>query len=87
LGSYGTSTYFSNNRLIVGYEKYYDVYEPGDQEKQDGQYYGLRINTLWDADNSIANNKIRKALTDATYAKMLNRQHSLQHPGFLYYPG
>jgi hypothetical protein len=34
LGTYGTSTYFTNNILKAGYEKYYNIYEPGDQEKQ-----------------------------------------------------
>jgi hypothetical protein len=70
LGTYGTSTYFTNNKIKSGYEKYYDIYEPGDNEKEGGMYYGTGINTLWNANNSVANNTIRKALTDATYAKM-----------------
>jgi hypothetical protein len=74
LGDYGTNTYFTNNRLNAGFEKYYDIYEPGDQEKQGGQYYGTGIDTLWGGDNSVANNTIRKTLTDATYEKMINRK-------------
>jgi hypothetical protein len=74
LGTYGTSTFFTNNKLKVEYEKYYDVYEPGDEEKIGGQYYGTGMDALWNANNSLANNTIRKRLTDATYAKMINRK-------------
>jgi Tfp pilus assembly protein PilE len=74
LGTFGTSTYFSSNMVRAQYAKYYDIYEPGDQEKQGGPYYGTGITTLWNANNSVANNTIRKALTDATYAKMANKK-------------
>jgi hypothetical protein len=74
LGTYGTSTYFTTNILKAGYAKYYDIYEPGDLEKSGGTYYGSGITTLWNANNSVANNTIRKSLTDATYAKMASRK-------------
>jgi hypothetical protein len=73
LGAYGGS-YFTSDRLKPGYEKYYDIYEPGDQEKQGGTYYATGINTLWEGDNSVENNTIRKSLSDATYAKMVSRK-------------
>jgi type II secretory pathway pseudopilin PulG len=74
LGTYGISTYFSSNILKAQYSKYYDAYEPGNQEKSGGIYYGTGISTIWNADNSVANNTIRKSLTDATYAKMTSKK-------------
>ena len=72
IGSYGTSTYFTSNILKTQYSKYYNTYEPGDQEKFGAAYYGAGTNILWAADNSLANNTLRKSLTDATYEKMKN---------------
>jgi hypothetical protein len=71
LGVFGT-TYFEDNRLKAQYEKYYDIYEPGDQEKLGGQYYGTGIDSLWSETNSA--NATRKSLTDATYAKMASKK-------------
>jgi hypothetical protein len=74
LGTNGISSQFTNNKLISGNEKYYDIYEPGDQEKEGGLYYGAGIDSLWNADGSVANNTTRKALTVATYAKMSSKK-------------
>jgi Tfp pilus assembly major pilin PilA len=72
--TFGSSNYFASGKVKAEYAKYYDVYEPGDSEMQGGQYFGAGILTIWNADKSVANNTIRKGLTDATYAKMINKK-------------
>ncbi len=77
----GTSTYFTNNVLKSEYTKYYDIYEPSDEEKQGGTFYGLTGIALWNSSSpynilvigdEVNNNIIRKRLTDGTFAKFAN---------------
>ncbi len=44
IGTYGTTTYFSENRLKAGYEKYWDKYEVDEEEKAK--------DTSWQNDNA-----------------------------------
>ncbi len=79
LSLYGKKEHFQNNKLNQEYAKYYDIYEPGDEEKEGGAFYGVNGQNLW---NSVApynvsqesNNVIRKRLTEATYAKFANKK-------------
>jgi hypothetical protein len=71
---YGKAEHVQNNKIRSEYEKYYDIYEPSDQEKEGGAYYGTAGTTLWNSGNAVSQNIIRKALTDGTYAKMANKK-------------
>jgi uncharacterized protein YpmB len=74
IGTYGTSTYVTNNKIKTEYAKYYDIYEPGDEEKEGGAYYGTAGETLWNSGKAQSQNIIRKRLTDATYAKFATKK-------------
>lgn len=78
ISSYGKAEHVLSNKIRDEYAKYYDIYEPGDEEKEGGAFYGVGGQNLWssaapynvsEADNNI----IRKRLTDATYAKMASK--------------
>ncbi len=74
IGTYGTSTYTTNNKIKTEYAKYYDIYTPGDEEKEGGAHYGTAGETLWNSGNAESQNIIRKRLTDATYANFANKK-------------
>ncbi len=70
--------HIQNQKVLPQYAKYYDVYEPGDEEKEGATFYALGGENLW---NSVApynvsqadNNLIRKRLSGATYEKFANK--------------
>jgi hypothetical protein len=81
LGSYGTNKYFTSDTLNPEYTKYYDIYEPSDEEKQGGTFYGSTGIALWNSSSPYnvvdmageeANNIIRKRITYGTFAKFAN---------------
>ncbi len=74
IGTYGKAEHIQNNKIKEEYSKYYDIYEPGDEEKEGGAYYGAAGTTLWNSGNAESQNIIRKRLTDATYAKFSNKK-------------
>ena len=75
------SKYTLNRKIKSDYEKYYDIYEPGNDEMDGGKYsgYAEEMNKLWISSSpynvdEVNNNVIRKSLVDATYAKMINKK-------------
>ncbi len=62
IGEYGIQTFFSGYKLAPEYAKYFDIYEPGDEE-MDGTpntYYDGAVSDLWsDEEYSLASNTKR----------------------------
>ncbi|MDD3303601.1 MAG: hypothetical protein PHP54_01635 [Clostridia bacterium] len=61
------SEHVENNKIKDEYKKYYDIYTPGEEEREGGAYYGSGGAKLWDSGNAESQNIIRKRLTAATY--------------------
>ncbi|MDD3303600.1 MAG: hypothetical protein PHP54_01630 [Clostridia bacterium] len=61
------SEHVENNKIKNEYKKYYDIYTPGEEEREGGAYYGPGGMTLWNSGNAESQNIIRKRLTAATY--------------------
>ncbi len=77
LGTNGTSTYFTNNILKPEYTKYYDIYEPSEEEKT--EYLGTVGQKLYNSTSPYdlseeANNIIRKRLTEGIYSNFSNKK-------------
>ncbi|MDD3303602.1 MAG: hypothetical protein PHP54_01640 [Clostridia bacterium] len=64
---FGKSGHIQNYKVKDEYKKYYDIYTPGEEEKEGGAYYGSGGATLWNSGNAESQNIIRKRLTAATY--------------------
>jgi len=65
LSGQGTATYFKNNVLQSGYEKYWDKYEVGSIEKEKS-----KNSTFWNS--GVESNKERMQITDERYNLMKN---------------
>ncbi|MNI47064.1 hypothetical protein D3C73_1015610 [compost metagenome] len=79
ISTYGNNEHILNNKVKDQYKKYYDIYEPGDEEKEGSLFYGLEGQKLWNSQapynvSEESNNIIRKRLTDATYEKMASKK-------------
>ncbi len=76
---YGKAEHIENYKIKTEYAKYYDIYEPGDEEKEGAQFYGMVGEDLWNSyppfdQNEYDNNVIRKRITNATYSKLASRK-------------
>ncbi len=72
LGYQGTSTYFTSNVLKSEYTKYYDIYEPSDEDTGEALYNSTSPYNVANMAGEEANNVIRKRITDGTFAKFAN---------------
>ncbi len=64
--------HMQNGKIKTEYLKYYDIYEPTEEEQEGGAYHNNV--TLWNSGNTEALNIIRKRLTDGTYAKFADHK-------------
>ena len=68
--SYYGGPYFNNdNKIKTENMKYYDIYEPSDEEMENGEYYGQGGINLWNSGKDESQNIIRKRLANGTYNK------------------
>ncbi|MDD3304388.1 MAG: hypothetical protein PHP54_05660, partial [Clostridia bacterium] len=74
IGTYMKVEHVQSNKVKTEYAKYYDVYEPGDEEKEGGTYYDQGGINLWNSGNAESQNIIRKRLTAATYANFASKK-------------
>ncbi|MDD3303779.1 MAG: hypothetical protein PHP54_02565, partial [Clostridia bacterium] len=74
IGAHMKAEHVQSNKVKTEYAKYYDIYEPGDEEKEGGIYYGQGGVALWNSGNAESQNIIRKRLTTATYANFANKK-------------
>ncbi|MDD3304299.1 MAG: hypothetical protein PHP54_05215 [Clostridia bacterium] len=74
IGTYMKAEHVQSNKVKTEYVKYYDVYEPGDEEKEGGAYYGQGGVNLWNSGNAESQNIIRKRLAAATYANFASKK-------------
>ncbi len=79
ISAYGKSEHIDNNKIKSEYVKYYDIYDPGNDEKEGGVFYGSDGGKIWYSvppydSTQDDNNIIRKRLTDETYANFANKK-------------
>ncbi|MDD3304475.1 MAG: hypothetical protein PHP54_06145 [Clostridia bacterium] len=71
---FGKSGHIQNYKVKDEYKKYYDIYTPGEEEKEGGAYYGPGGVTLWNSGNAESQNIIRKRITAAIYQNFKSRK-------------
>ena len=77
--TYGNVKYFENGAIVNSYEKYWDRYEVGEEEKSNSikieESETLTQGQLWDANkNAEKYNAARMRITQETYEKMKNHK-------------